>query len=144
MTLPLPGYRPRYLLDQSVMPHYWSQPSIRRRVDELAVHGVLCSSMVTMDEARFSARNKRDLAFLTELYGSVFRWLATDADVEQQVSRIRGALWKIGAGRGAQTTDIQIAAIALRHDATVVHNDTDFGTIQRAVPELKQVRIEPS
>ncbi|WP_306360713.1 type II toxin-antitoxin system VapC family toxin [Nocardia sp. CC227C] len=140
----LPGDRPRYLLDQSVMSHYWSQPTTRRKVDELAVLGVLCSSMVTMDEARFSARNKRDLTFITELYGSVFRWLATDSDVEQQVSRIRGALWKIGAGRGAQTTDIQIAAVALRHDATVVHNDTDFATIQRAVPELRQLRIEPS
>ncbi len=126
------------------MSHYWSQPTTRRKVDELAVLGVLCSSMVTMDEARFSARNKRDLTFITELYGSVFRWLATDSDVEQQVSRIRGALWKIGAGRGAQTTDIQIAAVALRHDATVVHNDTDFATIQRAVPELRQLRIEPS
>ncbi|WP_327141902.1 type II toxin-antitoxin system VapC family toxin [Nocardia sp. NBC_01327] len=136
--------RPHFLLDQSVMSHYWTQPSVRHRVDELAVFGVLCSSMVTMDEARFSARNKRDLGFITELYGSVFRWLPTDTEVERQAGRIRSALWKIGAGRGTQTTDIQIAAIALRHNATVVHNDTDFVTIERAVPELQQLRISPA
>ncbi|MGV9833917.1 hypothetical protein ACWDUL_06920 [Nocardia niigatensis] len=53
--------RPHYLLDQSVMSHYWTPPEIRRKVDELAVIGVLCSSMVTMDEARFSARDTRVL-----------------------------------------------------------------------------------
>lgn len=126
------------------MSHYWTQPTVRSKVDELAVIGVLCSSMITMDEARFSARNKRDLTFLTELYGSVFRWLPTDAEAEQQVARIRSALWKIGAGRGAQTTDIQIAAVALRHDATVVHNDTDFITINRAIPDFEQIRIIPN
>lgn len=136
--------RPHFLLDQSVMSHYWQHPEVRRQVDELAVIGVLCASMVTADEARFSARNKRDLAFLTELYESVFRWLPTDIDVEKQVTRIRTALWTIGAGRGAQTTDIQIAATALRHQATVVHNDTDFVTIQRVVPELQLLRIAPT
>ncbi|MFD4432909.1 hypothetical protein [Nocardia sp. NPDC058497] len=50
----------------------------------------------------------------------------------------------MGAGRGAQTTDVQIAAVALRHDATVIHNDTDFVTIARAIPEFSQRRIRPS
>ncbi|MFI6868667.1 type II toxin-antitoxin system VapC family toxin [Nocardia sp. NPDC050406] len=136
--------RPHYLLDQSVMSHYWTRREVRHKVDELAVIGVLCASMVTMDEARFSARDKRGLEFLTELYGSVFRWLPIDDEVENEVTRIRTALWAIGAGRGAQTTDIQIAATALRHGATVVHNDTDFLTLHRAVPELSQLRIEPS
>ncbi|MGQ4618347.1 PIN domain-containing protein [Nocardia sp. R7R-8] len=139
-----PSDRPHYLLDQSVMSHYWAKPVVKRKVDQLAVIGVLCASAVTMDEARFSARNTRDLKFITELYGSVFRWLAFDDEAEKQVALMRSALWKIGAGRGAQTTDVHIAAVALRHDATVVHNDTDFLTIQRAVPELKQLRIMPS
>ncbi|MFE4458863.1 type II toxin-antitoxin system VapC family toxin [Nocardia tengchongensis] len=137
------GGREFYLLDQSVMSHYWNKPTVHRQVDELAVIGVLCSSMVTMDEARFSARDKRDLTVLTELYGSVFHWLPMDEEVETQVARIRTSLWRMGAGRGAQTTDIQIAAVALRHGATIVHNDTDFITLHRAVPELKQLRINP-
>lgn len=139
----VPTVRPLYLPDQSVMSHYWINPAVRRRVNECAAGGALCSSVVTMDEARFSARNKNQLEFLTRVHRTIFGWLHTDALVEDQVDRIRSALWKIGAGRGAQTTDIQIAAIALRHDATVVHNDTDFITIQRVVPELKQLRIAP-
>lgn len=138
-----PFARPLYLVDHSVMSHYRISTSAQFAVDRLAVEGVLCSSMVTMDEARFSARNQQDLIFVTELYSSVFHWLETDNRVEDEVVRIRTALWKIGAGRGAQATDIQIAATALRHNATVVHNDRDFGTIHRAVPELSQLRVEP-
>ncbi|MBF6452270.1 type II toxin-antitoxin system VapC family toxin [Nocardia cyriacigeorgica] len=138
-----PFSRPLYLIDHSVMSHYRTSEAVKLAVDRLAVSGVLCSSMVTMDEARYSARNAQDLTFITELYGSVFHWLATDAAVEGEVARIRKALWKIGAGRGAQTTDIQIAATALRHSATVVHNDRDFQTIHRAVPEFDQLRVQP-
>lgn len=136
--------RPRYLLDHSVMSHYRTNAAVERAIDELAITGALCSSTVTMDEARFSARNATDLGYLTELYGSVFHWLPADDMVEDNVRRIRTALWKIGAGRGAQTTDVQIAAVALRHDATVVHNDTDFLTIARALPEFRQQHITPS
>src|SRR5438132_1102615 len=118
------------------MSHYRTNATVKRKVNELAVIGVLCSSVVTMDEARFSARDKKDLAFITELYGSVFQWLPMDDPIEDRIAEIRSALWSIGAGRGAQTTDVQIAALALLHDATVVHNDTDFLTIHRAVPEL--------
>ncbi|MGS2806257.1 type II toxin-antitoxin system VapC family toxin [Nocardia sp. MW-W600-9] len=135
--------RPRYLLDQSVMSHYRTNAGIEQAVDELAVIGALCSSTVTMDEARFSARNAADLGFLTELYGSVFHFLPADDLVEANVRRIRTGLWKIGAGHGAQTTDVQIAAVALRHDATVVHNDTDFVTISRAIPEFRHLRVIP-
>ncbi|MEV0030756.1 PIN domain-containing protein [Nocardia sp. NPDC050793] len=139
-----PSIRPRYLIDQSVMSHFRTNPGVKEKVNKLAVIGALCSSAVTMDEARFSARNRKDLAFISELYGSVFLWLETDDRVEAEVARIRTALWKIGAGRGAQTTDVQIAAVALRYGATVVHNDGDFMTIKRAVPELNQLRIAPN
>ncbi|MEU1983326.1 PIN domain-containing protein [Nocardia sp. NPDC019395] len=138
-----PFARPLYLIDHSLMSHYRTSSSAKLAIDRLAVEGVLCSSMVTMDEARFSARNRQDLIFITELYGAVFHWLETDGGVEEEVGRIRTALWKIGAGRGAQTTDIQIAATALRHDAVVVHNDRDFCTIHRAVPALNQLRLKP-
>lgn len=139
-----PTARPRYLVDQSVMSHYWLDPAVAARIDKLAIIGTLCSSMVTMDEARYSARSKHDLTFLTDLYSRTFFWLPFDEETEQNVAGIRTALWKIGAGRGAQTTDILIAAAALRHQAVVVHNDTDFLTLQRAVPELNHLRVVPS
>lgn len=125
------------------MSHYRTSSSAKLAIDRLAVEGVLCSSMVTMDEARFSARNRQDLTFITELYNEVFHWLEADSGVEAEVARIRTALWEIRAGRGAQTTDIQIAATALRHNAVVVHNDRDFCTIHRAVPTLNQLQVNP-
>ncbi|GGK34352.1 type II toxin-antitoxin system VapC family toxin [Nocardia camponoti] len=135
--------RPRYLVDHSTMSHYRTSAQVEQTIDALAITGALCASAVTMDEARFSARNAQDLAYITELYGSVMHWLPFDDVAEANVRRIRTALWKIGAGRGAQTTDVHIAAVALTHDATVVHNDTDFQTISRAIPDFKQQRVKP-
>jgi predicted nucleic acid-binding protein len=126
------------------MSHYWLDATVRARVDQLASIGILCSSMVTMDEARFGARSNKDSAFVTDLYSKTFVWLPFDADAEAKVAYIRAALWKIGAGRGARTTDVLIAATAIRHDAVIVHNDSDFVTLHRAVPELNQLRIVPS
>ncbi|MEZ0366208.1 type II toxin-antitoxin system VapC family toxin [Mycobacterium sp. pUA109] len=136
-----PTARPRYLVDQSAMSHYWIDGAFKAKIDKLAVVGTICSSMVTMDEARFSARSKEDLTFLTDLYSRAFFWLPFDEQAEETVAHIRTALWQIGAGRGAQTTDVLIAATAIRHDAVVVHNDTDFLALQRAVPTLRQMRI---
>lgn len=126
------------------MSHYWLDVAARAEVDRLAAIATLCSSSVTTDEARYSARSKSDLAFLTDLYGTKFFWLPFDGQAEQHVADIRTALWDIGAGRSAQTTDVIVAATALRHDAVVVHNDTDFITVQRAVPEFAQLRIIPT
>ncbi len=139
-----PTARPRYLVGQSVMSHYLLDPAVKARIDSLAISGTLRSSMVTMDEARYSSRSKQDLTFLTDLYSRAFCWLSFDEETEHTVAGIRTALWKIGAGRGAQTTDILIAATALRHDAVVVHNDTDFLTLHRAVPELNHLRVVSS
>ena len=145
MTVPTaPTARPRYLVDQSAMSRYWLDPEIKARIDRLAIIGTLCASMVTMDEARFSARSNKDVTPLTDLYSKAFFWLPFDETAEENVADVRTALWQIGAGRRAQTTDVLIAATALRHDAVVVHNDTDFVTLQRAVPELNQLHIVPS
>jgi predicted nucleic acid-binding protein len=80
------------------MSHYWFDPVVRTKVDKLAIIGTLCSSMVTMEEARFSARTKKDLTFLTDLYIKTFFWLPFDEETEQNVADIHTALWKIGAG----------------------------------------------
>ncbi len=84
-----PTGRPRYLLDQSVMSHYWLDQVVKAKIDRLAVIGTLCSSMVTMDQARFSARSKKDLGLLTDLYSKAFCWPPFDETAEQNVADIR-------------------------------------------------------
>jgi predicted nucleic acid-binding protein len=47
------------------------------------------------------------------------------------------------AGDRARCGRVLIAATALRHDAVVVHNHTDFLTAQRTVAHFTQLRISP-
>lgn len=136
--------KPLYLVDQSVMSHYWNEKrqNIKETVNSLAEKGIICSSSVTMDEARFSARNPESLKLITDMYSDHFMMLQSPPGMDQIVKDIRTAMWDIGAGRGAQTTDISIASVALYYGATVVHNDKDFITIRRAIPSFSEMRIE--
>ncbi|HET9875552.1 MAG TPA: hypothetical protein VFQ37_07260 [Mycobacterium sp.] len=95
-----PTARPRFLVDQSVMLQYWLNRVVKARIDSLGVVGTLCSSMVTMDEARCSARSNDDLAFLTNLYSTRFFWLPFDETAEQYAQRHR---FPHAAARGSRT-----------------------------------------
>lgn len=50
-------------------------------------------------------------------------------------------LWHSGKVRAAGPVDTMVAAIALRHDAVVVHRDNDYERIAEVAPEFRQVRV---
>jgi predicted nucleic acid-binding protein len=54
---------------------------------------------------------------------------------------IRRELAPHGAHRGLSVADLVIAATAIRLKLTVLHEDGDFETVRRFVPELRERRI---
>jgi hypothetical protein len=57
------------------------------------------------------------------------------------VAVIRRELAVHSAHRGLSVADLVIAATAIRLKLTVLHEDADFETVGRLVPELRQRRI---
>ena len=57
------------------------------------------------------------------------------------VAAIRRELVPHSAHRGPSVVDLVIAATAIRLKLTVLHEDGDFETVARFVPELQEQRI---
>lgn len=104
--------------------------------------GALAAATPQMLEYGHSARNPRDYDILMQKL-EAFVLLVPDLECHKQAMAIQHALWHNAKVRGAGAFDIQIAAIAIRHGATVVHYDKNFQTIGSVVPEFRQHWIAP-
>ncbi|MFG2042674.1 PIN domain-containing protein [Dactylosporangium sp. NPDC048998] len=62
-------------------------------------------------------------------------------DIWATVSAIRRELVEPSAYHGLSVADLVIAATATRLELTVLHEDVDFETIARHVPEFRQHRV---
>lgn len=63
--------------------------------------------------------------------------------IDQIIIDIRTALFVAGHGRAAGVIDVQIAATAIHHRATVLHYDSDYDHINAAYPNLQTHWIVP-
>ena len=129
-----------YLLDTSA---YWR---IRRDADlqkawsrELS-EGVIALSEATRLEILHSARNGAERLEMAELLDTLFApvsfhsalWPWVDAAQQRMADRSQ---------RCAGVIDLMTAALAVERGLIVLHDDKDFSTAARVIPELRQYRI---
>jgi hypothetical protein len=109
--------------------------SIDRRLDtELAQeHADLTTTDVVVMEALAGARDDGERDELRQtLYGCRFLMVDGPADYEQAAEIYRACRRKGETIR--KMTDCLIAAVAIRHDAELLHLDADFPAIARHTP----------
>ncbi|NNH70236.1 PIN domain-containing protein [Nocardia uniformis] len=136
--------RALYLVDHSAVSRIRTSVAVRKAFDRLSDDvAVLCSNVVTLDEACYSARNRLDLDRIVHVYSAVYHFLPMDPGIDRIVRAIRSGLWAQGHGRSAQATDILIAATAVHYDATVLHYDNHFELMAAAYPDLRHQWIVP-
>ncbi|WP_305786748.1 PIN domain-containing protein [Symbioplanes lichenis] len=70
-----------------------------------------------------------------------YLYVVVPDDIWRSVAGIRKELTPRSAHRGMSVADLVIAATALRMDMTVLHEDGDYETVARYVPQLRQRRV---
>jgi predicted nucleic acid-binding protein len=70
-----------------------------------------------------------------------YPWVAVPDDAWESVRRVRRALAAHSAHHGLSVADYLVVATAMHHRLTVLHDDADFATAARALPELRVERI---
>lgn len=70
-----------------------------------------------------------------------YPWATVPDNVWDLVAAIRRDLAKHSAHKGVSVADYVVAATAIRLKLILLHEDGDFETIARFIPELKQQRI---
>ncbi|MEU4643938.1 PIN domain-containing protein [Micromonospora sp. NPDC023814] len=129
----------RYLVDTSALVRI-----VRRQVDpqwsELATRGLiaLCDPVLvetlTIADAKAYDRVERGLRDL-------YPWVPVPDDAWQVVQAVRAELASQSAHQGLSVADYLVIATAIRLKLVVLHQDADFETVARLVPQLSEERI---
>jgi predicted nucleic acid-binding protein len=75
-----------------------------------------------------------------ELCG-IYPWVPVPDNVWDRIPAIRRELAARGAHQGPSVADLVVAATAVRLKLTVLHEDADFSTVARFIPELREKRV---
>ncbi|XVU23275.1 PIN domain-containing protein [Actinoplanes sp. CA-054009] len=128
-----------YLVDTSALTRI-----LRRQAgpewDGMEKRGLLAVSEPALMETLLIAKTK-DYASLESSIKQRYIPVATPDDIWRLANGIRWDLVSHSAHRGLSVADLLIAATAIRLKLTVLHEDADFETVSRFVPDMRQRRL---
>ncbi|BCJ77195.1 ribonuclease VapC6 [Catellatospora sp. IY07-71] len=129
----------KYLIDTSALVRI-----LRKQADEhwngqvarglVAICDPVLTETLTIADAKAYGRVEDGLR-------AAYPWVPVPDDVWDIVTSIRRELAKHSAHQGLSVAEYLVAATAIRLKLTVLHEDADYQTAARLVPQLKQQRI---
>lgn len=117
----------RYIADKSALARM-ARPAVAARLEPLLLAGDVATCGVIELEILFSAKNHADLVRTRKLRRSLPLVETLQQDFDRACDVLEG-LARSGQHRAAKIPDLLIAAVAERHDLTVLHYDRDFDLI---------------
>ncbi len=128
----------RYLLDSSALWRILRDAKLRESWAEVVSLGVIGSCHPQRVEFRRSARTIDEYEQMSEMFDALY----PDAPVPKSAWRwIESAQYRLlrhGAHRALSAVDLLICATAAQHDLVVLHDDSDFVTAGRYLPDLRE------
>jgi len=126
----------KYLIDTSALVRI-----LRRQVDprwrELAGHGVVAVCEPVLIETLTIAGAKVYQRLEDQLLDT-YPWVPVPDNAWETARAVRRTLAAQSAHQGLSVTDHLVVATALQRGLTILHDDADFRTVARAVPELRE------
>jgi len=108
--------------------------------DEWGDRGLLAVCAPVLAETLVIA-NAKDYHRVEDRICQQYRWVAVPDGIWSTVAALRRELAPQSAHHGVSVTDLLVAATALRLKLEVLHEDANFETIARFLPELRQRRL---
>lgn len=137
LTLPTPC-----LLDHSVVARLETGDIAYEAVEPFTVDGYyLAASTPQLLEVLYSTRSPREWAAEYADNWEFLDVLHPSHETHGLSLELQRRLWQSGKVRATGSIDTLIAAIAIQHDAIVVHRDSDYERIAEVAPEFRQVRL---
>jgi hypothetical protein len=128
-----------YLIDTSALTRV-----VRKQADpswsDIEDRGLLAVCEPILAETLLIAPSK-EYAATEQTLNTRFVPVTVPDGVWDLVRVVRRELVPHGAHRGLSVADLVIAATAMRLKLTVLHEDADFETVSRYVPEMRQHRL---
>jgi predicted nucleic acid-binding protein len=131
----------RYLLDSSALWRILRDSALRASWAEVVSAGAVGSCHPQRVEFRRSARTLDEYEQMSEMFDALY----PDAPVPKAAWRwIESAQYRLlrhGAHRAMSAVDLLICATSAQHDLVVLHDDGDFATAARYLPDLRERAI---
>ncbi len=127
-----------YLIDSSALWRLFRDDAVLTAWQPETSAGILHVCEATRTEFLFSATGPADRDDLAADLDTVCRPAAVPTSVWRWVDTAQYKLTQRGQHRSAGVVDLVVCATAVHHDLTVLHDDSDFRTVARVLPEVRQ------
>lgn len=128
-----------YLVDTSALVRIVRRQADQRWIDAVSAGRVaLCEPVLTETLTIADAKSyDRVEAELRDAY----TWVPVVDDVWQTVASVRRELAHHSQHQGLSVADHLVVAMAIRLKLVVLHEDADFETVARLIPQLREQRL---
>jgi predicted nucleic acid-binding protein len=129
----------RYLADTSALVRIYRRQAAHSWYDSVGRGLILISEPVLVEVLTLA--DAHNCHRVEEEFRRAYPWAGVPDGIWEMVAAIRHELVKPSVYHGLSVADLVIAATAIRLKLAVLHEDGDFETIARHVPELRQQRL---
>jgi predicted nucleic acid-binding protein len=131
----------RYLLDSSALWQILRDTELRAAWVEVVSVGAVGSCHPQRVEFRRSARTIDEYEQMSEMFAALYPDAAVPKAAWTWIESAQYRLLRHGAHRALSTVDLLICATAAQHDLVVLHDENDFTTAARYLPDLRERNI---
>ena len=128
----------RYLLDSSALWRILRDAELRAGWAEVISSGAIGSCQPQRVEFRRSARTIDEYEQMSEMFAALYSDAAVPKAAWRWIESAQYRLLRHGAHRALSAVDLLICATAAQHDLVVLHDDRDFATAARYLPDLRE------
>jgi len=118
----------RYLADKSALARL-HVPAVSVVLEPLIETGLVATCAVIEFEVLWSTRSPNEYDMVQADRSIGYEWLSTEDTDWRRALEIQQQLWATGLMRTVPLPDLLIAAVAERHQVTIVHYDHDYDII---------------
>jgi predicted nucleic acid-binding protein len=128
----------RYLVDSSALWRILRDDEVRSAWQEVVSAGVVGSCQPQRVEFRRSSRSVDEYEQMSEMFEQLYCDVPVPKTAWRWIESAQYRLLRHGAHRAVSVVDLLICATAAHHDLLVLHDDRDFATAARFVPDLRE------
>jgi len=131
----------RYLLDSSALWRILRDSALRAAWAEVVSAGAIGSCYPQRVEFRRSARTIDEYEQMSGMFEALYPDTAIPEGAWRWIESAQYRLLRQGDHRALPAVDLMICATAARHDLVVLHDDKDFATAARYLPDVRERTI---
>ena len=131
----------RFLLDSSALWRILRDAELRAAWAGVISEGAVGSCHPQRVEFRRSARGIDEYEQMTEMFAALYPDAPVPKSAWRWMESAQYRLLRNGAHRALSTVDLLICATGAQHDLVVLHDDSDFATAARYLPDFRERNI---